>query len=150
MAMIYGKTTNCNVVDKGTISAYQCRFGYEILSEDTSTNTREIKLQLEVRTINSNYTTYGYDQTSTIDGLKLEPSTFSVRVANQWQVFGTRTITIKGAFNGAKSGSFVTNANSTWQLKSGSASVTIELDNLHTPSEITRVSMEEKNCGDFV
>ena len=145
MAMIYGNISNCNVVDKGTRSEYQVRLGYEILKENVETNTREVKLQLEVRTINANYTTFGYNQTSTIDGVQLEPATFSVRNVNQWVIFGTRTIVIKGAFNGTKTGSFITNANTTWQLKSGSASVNISLENLHTPAEITSIEIEEKN-----
>lgn len=145
MAMIYGNISNCNVVDKGTRSEYQVRFGYEILKEYVETNTRDVKLQLEARTINANYTTFGYDQTSTIDGVQLEPTAFSVRNVNQWVVFGTRTIVIKGAFNGTKTGSFITNANTTWQLKSGSASVNISLENLHTPAEITAIEIEEKN-----
>lgn len=145
MAMIYGNISNCNVVDKGTRSEYQVRLGYEILKENVETNTREVKLQLEVRTINANYTTFGYDQTSTVDGVQLEPATFSVRNVNQWIIFGARTITIKGAFNGIKTGSFITNANATWQLKSGSASVNISLENLHTPAEITSIEIEEKN-----
>lgn len=145
MAMIYGNISNCNVVDKGTRSEYQVRFGYEILEEYVETNTRDVKLQLEVRTINADYTTFGYDQTSTIDGVQLEPTAFSVRNVNQWVVFGTRTIVIKGAFNGTKTGSFITNANTAWLLKSGSASVNISLENLHTPAEITSIEIEEKN-----
>lgn len=145
MAMIYGNISNCNVVDKGTRSEYQVRLGYEILKENVETNTRDVKLQLEARTINANYTTFGYNQTSTIDGVQLEPATFSVRNVNQWVVFGTRTIVIKGAFNGTKTGSFITNTNTTWQLKSGSASVNISLENLHTPAEITSIEIEEKN-----
>ena len=45
--MIYGSITNCSVVGHGVISAWQCRLGYQIISENTATNTRQIKLQLE-------------------------------------------------------------------------------------------------------
>lgn len=145
MAMIYGNISNCNVVDKGTRSEYQCRLGYEVLSENTSTNTRKLRLQLEARTINSNYKTYGMPQTTTIDGVKLDKQNVSVSSVNVWVVLGAIEIDIKGAFKGTKSGSFITDAVDTWLLKSGSASVNISLENLHTPAEITSIEIEEKN-----
>lgn len=143
--MIYGNITNCSVVGHGTISAYECRLGYEVISANTSTNTREVKLQLEARTINSKYTTSGWQLTPTIDGVTLSNVSINLVTANVWQVLGTRTITITGAFNGVKSGSFTTNLAAEWGLKSGSASVTINLDNLHTPPAITTIATSEKN-----
>lgn len=145
MAMIYGNISNCNVVGKGERSEYQCRLGYEVLSENTSTNTRKLRLQLEARTINSNYKTYGMPQTTTIDGVKLDKQNVSVSSVNVWVVLGAIEIDIKGAFKGTKSGSFITDAVDTWLLKSGSASVNISLENLHTPAEITSIEIEEKN-----
>lgn len=143
--MIYGNISNCKVYNGQTRSEYQCRLGYEVLSEDTAKNQRRVKLQLEVRSISSNYSTYGYNQTSIIDGYQLAAASFDTRNTNAWQIFGTREITIDGAFYGTKTASFTTNANSSWLLKSGSASVDINLDNLHTPPVITSVSMVEKN-----
>ena len=145
--MIYGSITNCTVVGHGVRSEWECRLGYQIISEDTATNTREIKLQLEARTIHSKYTAVGNQLTPTIDGVPLNPigMNFSASNVNVWQVLGTRTITITGAFNGIKTGSFTTNLTGDWGLKSGSASVTINLANLHTPPVVTKVTMQEKN-----
>lgn len=145
--MIYGSITNCTVVGHGVRSEWECRLGYQIISENTATNTREIKLQLEARTIHSKYTAVGNQLTPTIDGVPLNPigMNFSASNVNVWQVLGTRTITITGAFNGIKTGSFTTNLTGDWGLKSGSASVTINLANLHTPPVVTKVTMQEKN-----
>lgn len=155
--MIYGNITNCSVVGHGVISAWQCRLGYQIISENTSTNTRQIKLQLEARSVNSNYTAVGYQLTPTIDGTPLQTigMNFSQANTNIWQVLGNRIITIVGAFNGEKYGSFTTNLTSNWGLKNGSASVYIALDNLHTPPQITGIAMQEtnellNNAGDIV
>ena len=145
--MIYGSITNCTVVGHGVRSEWECRLGYQIISEDTATNTREIKLQLEARTIHSKYTAVGNQLTPTIDGVPLNPigMNFSTSNVNVWQVLGTRNIAIVGAFNGIKTGSFTTNLTGDWGLKSGSASVTINLANLHTPPVVTKVTMQEKN-----
>lgn len=145
--MIYGSITNCSVVGHGTRSEWQCRLGYQVISENTATNTRQIKLQLEARTINSSYTAIGNQLTPTIDGVTLNTigMNFSASNVNVWQVLGNRIITIVGAFNGEKYGSFVTNLTSNWGLKSGSASVYIALDNLHTPPQITGISIQETN-----
>lgn len=145
--MIYGSITNCTVVGHGVRSEWECRLGYQIISENTATNTREIKLQLEARTIHSKYTAVGNQLTPTIDGVPLNTigMNFSTSNVNVWQVLGTRTITITGAFNGIKTGSFTTNLTGDWGLKSGSASVTINLANLHTSPVVTKVTMQEKN-----
>ena len=147
--MIYGSITNCTVVGHGVRSEWECRLGYQIISENTATNTREIKLQLEARTIHSKYTAVGNQLTPTIDGVPLNPigMNFSTSNVNVWQVLGTRTITITGAFNGIKTGSFTTNLTGDWGLKSGSASVTINLANLHTPPVVTKVTMQETNSS---
>lgn len=145
MAMKYGSTTKGTVVGHGERSEYQIRFGYEIVSENTSTNKREVKLQLEARTTSSNYTTWGVSQTPTIDGKKLSSSTLDLRTVNSWKVLGTRTITITGAFSGTKRGSFTVDTSAEWSLKSGSASVTLDLDDLHTPPVVNSVDLVEKN-----
>ena len=145
--MIYGSITNCSTVGHGVRSEWQCRLGYQVISENTATNTRQIKLQLEARSINRDYYAVGYQLTPTIDGTPLQTigMNFSQANTNIWQVLGTRTITIVGAFNGIKTGSFITNLTGAWDLKSGSASVTINLANLHTPPVVTKVTMQEKN-----
>lgn len=145
--MIYGDLFNCNVVGHGTRSEYQCRLGYEIISEDTSTNSRQVKLQLEARTISDDYKTWGIAQVPTIDGLQLTGTLINLRTKNAWQVFGTRIITINGAFKGTKTGSFVSQAVDEWALKSGSASVYIELENLHTPPVINSIDTQEVNSS---
>lgn len=145
MAMKYGSTTKGTVVGHGERSEYQIRFGYEIVSENTSTNKRDVKLQLEARTTSSNYTTWGVSQTPTIDGKKLSSSTLDLRTVNSWKVLGTRTITITGAFSGTKRGSFTVDTSAEWSLKSGSASVTLDLDDLHTPPVVNSVDLVEKN-----
>lgn len=141
--MNYGTITNCTTVGHGVRSEYQCRFGYQVLSEDIPNNSRTVKLQLEIRSINNTYQTYGYQQISTIDGTQLQPQTFDTRPANEWKIFGTRTITIVGEYHGSKIGSFTTDANIEWALKSGSANVTINLDRLHTLPVISNVSVVE-------
>lgn len=145
--MIYGNITNCSVVGHGAISAYECRFGYQVISANTATNTREVLLQLEARTVNSRYATTGWQLTPVIDGVAVAPigMNFTVANVNNWQVLGSRIITIVGAFNGIKTGSFTTNIPNEWGLKSGSASVTIVLEDLHMPPVITSVALTEKN-----
>lgn len=145
--MIYGDITNCSVVGHGQISAYQCRMGYQVISADANTNTRQIKLQLEARTVDSRYATTGYQLYPVIDETALATigMNFSKNNVNIWQVLGSKLITITGAFNGIKYGSFTTSINAEWGLKSGSASVTIVLEDLHMSPVITSVSLTEKN-----
>lgn len=145
--MIYGDITNCSVVGHGVISAYQCRMGYQVISADANTNTRQIKLQLEARTVDSRYATTGYQLYPVIDETPLATigMNFSKNNVNIWQVLGSKLITITGAFNGIKYGSFTTSINAEWGLKSGSASVTIVLEDLHMSPVITSVSLTEKN-----
>ena len=129
MAYTYGSVTNCKTYNGQTRSEYQCRLGYQVNSQDIASNTSNITLRLEVRSINSSYCTYGYNQTTTIDGTSLSAKSFDMRDTNTWQIFGTRTITVThnndGTYSASKSGSFTTTGNSTWNLKSGSASVTV-------------------------
>lgn len=145
--MIYGNITKCYTVGHGQRNEWECRLGYQVVSENTETNTREILLQLEARSINRDYSAVGYLLTPTIDGETLNPipMNFSQANTNIWQVLGTKVVKIVGAYNGIKYGSFVTNLTGAWDLKSGSASVYIALDNLHTPPQITGVLIQETN-----
>ena len=147
--MTYGDITYATLTGGGNGgNAYQVRLGYQVLSEDVSNNRRQVKLQLEVRSVKSAYGTYGFNQTTTIDGSTLSSATFDMRNTNVWQVFGSRTITINGAYNGYKSGSFVTDATTSsgnYTLKNGSANVYISLASLHMPPELTLSSITENS-----
>lgn len=145
--MIYGNITKCYTVGHGQRNEWECRLGYQVVSENTETNTREILLQLEARSISTKYLAVGYLLTPTIDGETLNPipMNFSQANTNIWQVLGTKVVKIVGAYNGIKYGSFVTNLTGAWDLKSGSASVYIALDNLHTSPQITGIIFEEQN-----
>lgn len=130
----------------GTLStAFQVRLGYQIISEDIATNTREIKLQLESRSINGNYTTYGFNQTTTIDGVTAGTTVMDYRNTNVWQIFGTRTIEIVGAFDGSKNASFISTATGTGRPYKGNASVNISLEPLHQPPSVGYSTIDEKN-----
>jgi len=145
MAYTYGTVTNCKTYNGQTRSEYQCRLGYQVNSQDIASNTSNITLRLEVRSINSSYGTYGYKQTTTIDGTSLSAKTFDMRDTNTWQIFGTRTITVThnsdGSYSASKSGSFTTTGNSTWNLKSGSASVTV------APAKIPRYATANQSLN---
>jgi len=129
--MTYGSTTNCKAAGGSTRTEYQCRLGYEVTNQYITDGVgySTITLQLEVRSISSSYYTYGYKQTTTIDGTALSAASFDMRDTNTWQVFGTRSITVTHDSNGnysvSKSGSFTTTATGTYSLKSGSATVTV-------------------------
>lgn len=131
MAFTYGSVTNATVVGHGTRKEYEVRLGWQLNSQSIPNNTSNITLQLEVRSINSTYGTYGYKQTTTIDGTSLSSKSFDMRNTNVWQVFGTRTLDVKhndnGTYSATKSASFSTTATADWGLKSGSAEVTFTL-----------------------
>ena len=133
MAYTYGSISQCKYTDGTTSSYYECRLGYQVNSQSIENNTSNITLRLEVRSTNSSYGTYGYRQTTTIDGTALSSAAFDMRDTNTWQVFGTRTITVthntSGHYSSSKAGSFTTTATmgdgGSYALKSGSASVTV-------------------------
>ena len=129
MAFTYGSVTKCKVANGQTRNEYECRLGYEVQSQSIANNTSSVKLRLEVRSISSSYKSYGYNQTTTIDGTSLSAKEFDMRNTNTWQNFGERTITVthntNGSYSASKSGSFTTTASSGYSLKSGSASVTV-------------------------
>lgn len=151
--MIYGAITNPTVVGHGVRTEYQVRLGYKVNSQNIESNTSNITLQLEARTINSSYYSYGFKQTSKIDGVTLSAKDFSVRQVNVWQVFGTRTFDVthdeNGEYKQTKNASFTTNASDSdeWILKSGSASVEVELEKLHTPPLINGLEVSEENIA---
>lgn len=129
MAYTYGSESNCKLGSGSSSGAYVCRVGYQVNSQDVSNNTSNVTLRLEVKSTNSSYKTYGYNQTSTIDGTTLSAKSFDMRSTNSWQLFGERTITIShnadGTYSSSKSASFTTTASGSYSLKSGSASVTV-------------------------
>ena len=148
MAFTYGTITNAKGGNGQTITAYQIRLGYELQSQDIENNTSSIKLQLEVRSTNSTYKTFGYNQTTTIDGTSLAAKTFDMRSTNVWQIFGTRTITVNhnadGTYSVNKSGSFTTTATGDYSLKSGNANVDVILPTIPRASTIT---VNDANIG---
>lgn len=147
--MIYGNTTYATLTGGTTQDAYQVRLGYEIVSEDIANNSRQVKLQLEVRSIKSSYYSYGFTQTTTIDGTSLGSKVFDMRSTNTWQIFGTRTITIEGAYSETKSASFETNATTSsglYSLKRGSATVALDLKTLHKAPKIS-YTLSEQNTS---
>ena len=147
MAFIYGSITNCKVVNGQTRDEYECRLGYEVQSQSIANNTSSVKLRLQVRSISSTYKTYGYNQTTKIDGTSLAAKTFDMRSTNTWQTFGERTITVthnnEGNYSSSKSGSFTTTCSSSnggnYSLKSGSASVTV------APAKIPRYATSNQS-----
>ena len=154
MAYTYGTITHAKVGDGRTINAYEVRLGYELQSQDEETNSSIIKLQLEVRSTSSTYYTYGYNQTTTIDGTKLSAKSFDMRSTNTWQIFGTITETIyhddDGEYSANKSGSFTTNTTGGSSLKSGSASVIVTLPTIQLQTIRIRVNGEWKKAYPYV
>lgn len=144
----YAKDSNGTTIAYNGTNVYQIRLGYQVNSQDIENNTSNVSLQLEVRSINSSYKTYGYNQTTTIDGTSLASKTFDFRSTNTWQIFGTRTITVShnadGTYDVNKSGSFTTTATGTGRPHSGSASVQMILPTIPRASTIT---VNDANIG---
>lgn len=126
MAYTYGSNTYCTI-NGSSAKAYQMRVGYELVSQDIESNTSKLNVIVQVRVINDAYETYGFKQTTIINGQTLTAQTFSVRTVNTWVTFGTKQITVSHQDNGdyseSISASFTTTAPDTYTLKSGSASV---------------------------
>lgn len=153
MAYIYGtlsyaKDSNGTTIAYNGTNVYQIRLGYQVNSQDIELNKSNITLQLEVRSINSQYRTYGYNQTTTIDGTTLSAKNFDFRTTNAWQVFGTKTLDIThnadGTYSANKSASFTTTASGAGRPKTGSASVTLNLPTIPRASQIT---VNDANIG---
>jgi hypothetical protein len=144
----YGKNDSGNIIYYNTTPVYQVRLGYQVNSQDIELNKSNITLQLEVRSVNSQYITYGYNQTTTIDGTTLGSKTFDFRSTNVWQIFGTRTFDVShnadGTYSVEKSGSFTTNVSGTNRPKSGSATVQVTLPTIPRASTIT---VNDANIG---
>ena len=151
MAYTYGTISNATVVGHGTRSEYQVRLGYQVNSQSIENNTSNITLRLEVRSIKSSYGTYGYNQTTTIDGVSLSAKSFDMRDTNTWQLFGSRTITVshnsEGSYSATKKGSFTTTASNDWGLKSGSASVLVAPPNIPRYANVTQTSYSVTETG---
>ena len=137
----YAKDSNGNTIAYNGTNVYQIRLGYQLNSQNIENNTSNITLQFEVRSINSSYKTYGYNQTSIIDGTTLSAASFDFRSTNTWQIFGTRTFDVShnadGTYSVSKSASFTTTATGTGRPHSGSASVTVSLPTIPRASSIT-------------
>ena len=90
MSYTYGSASTC------TSNYYECRLGYELVSQNNSNNSSVINLQLQVRSkASSSNRTYGYNQTTTIDGASLDSTKMpDMRNSTDWKTYGTRTITV--------------------------------------------------------
>lgn len=144
----YAKDSNGTTIAYNGTNVYQIRLGYQVNSQDIENNTSNVSLQLEVRSINASYKTYGYNQTTTIDGTTYSAKTFDFRSTNTWQVFGTKTFDVShnadGTYDVNKSGSFTTTATGTGRPHSGSASVQMTLPTIPRASTIT---VNDANIG---
>ena len=78
MAYKYGTTTKCKVVNGQTRDEYECKLGYQVNSQSVSNNTSNVTLILQVRSIKSNYATYGYNHTTKIDGTSFSAKSFDM------------------------------------------------------------------------
>ena len=154
MAYTYGTVTYAKnpsgniIVDGNNKKIFEVRLGYQVNSQDIENNKSNISLQLEVRSVSSSYTTWGYSQTTTIDGTALSSKTFDFRSTNTWQIFGTRTFDVShnadGTYSVSKSASFTTTVSSGNRPKTGSASVTVALPTIPRASSIT---VNDANIG---
>lgn len=149
----YGDTTKCQVANGTTRNEYEARLAVKLNSQSIENNNSSITLKLQVRSISSTYKTYGYNQTTKIDGTSLSAKSFDMRDTNTWQDFGERTITISheadGKKSATKSASFTTTATSTYSLKSGSASATFEIKTIPRASQPS-LSASSTNIGSAV
>lgn len=149
MGYTYGSESNCTLHNGTTNSKYKCRLGYQVNSQSIANNTSNVTLRLQVKSTDSSYATYGYKQTTKIDGTTLSAKSFDMRDTNTWKTFGERTITIShnadGTCSKSKSGSFSTTATSTYSLKSGSASVTVKPSTI--PRYVTITSFYTQSTG---
>ena len=147
MAFIYGTENYCQSADHSADNIYQLRLGYQLNSQDQVNNTSNITLRLEARSTSSKYTTYGYNETPTIDGTTLSAKTFDFRSTNTWQNFGERTFDVNhnadGSYSVVKEGSFVTSLTG-GRVKSGNANVTVTLPTIPRASSIT---VNDANIG---
>lgn len=161
MAYTYGTTTyakdiNGNVIKYNNVGVYEVRLGYQLNSqrEENGKGYSNISLQLEVRSVNSSYQTYGYNQTTTIDGTSLSSQTFDFRNTNVWQIFGTRTFDVEhdsnGDYTATKSGSFTTTVSGSSRPKTGNAEVSFTLPNIPLTSVKIRVNGTWKNGTPYV
>ena len=138
----YAKDPNGTVISYNSTKVYEIRLGYAYDTDQNITeNKTSVKLQLEVRSVNSQYKTYGYNQTTTIDGTTYGAKTFDFRSTNTWQIFGTKTFEVThnddGTYSVSKSASFTTNVSGSGRPKSGSASVTVNLPTIPRASSFT-------------
>ena len=149
MGYTYGSESNCTLHNGTTNSKYKCRLGYQVNSQSIANNTSNVTLRLQVKSTDSSYATYGYKQTTKIDGTTLSAKSFDMRDTNTCKTFGERTITIShnadGTCSKSKSGSFSTTATSTYSLKSGSASVTVNPSTI--PRYVTITSFYTQSTG---
>ena len=134
----WGATTNCKVRNGQTRTEYQCRFGWKVTNQyiENGIGYSTIDFILQVRSINSSYTTTGTGQTTKIDGVTVASNQhFSMASTNTWQTFGTRTVTVahdgNGNYSAVHGGECTSTAGSAnYSLQSGSANATVTPDHI--------------------
>lgn len=145
----YSQNGSSYIYNNTLTNVYETRIRYKLNSQDIAEKTSNVTIQLQCRSVNSSWKTYGYTQVSTIMGITLSGKVFDMRNTNVWQIFGEQTLDLKhnedGTLKTILSASFVTNVSSTGSLHKGNASVEVEFPTLHTPPKVNSVIVIEKN-----
>lgn len=144
MAYTYGSTTYAKLNGGTTENAYQVRCGYQV--DSNSGGTAKVTIQLQVRSVKSNYNSYGTNlkQTTTVAGTKKTAKAISKWTINSWVTFGSQQVTITSGGSKTYSGSFTVSIPSGYDakytLKSGSASVTFNITVATVPGHVASIS----------
>ena len=131
--------------NSGTVlSAYEIRIAYIINSQKISNNTSNITTKLQVRSIDSQYITYGFKQNSWINDTQVASNqTFDFRSTNAWQDFGTLTRNYShdddGTLTLTLKGNFQTTAVGSYRPYTGSVSQNVTIPTIPRNSEFTSV-----------
>ena len=131
--------------NSGTVlSAYEIRIAYIINSQKISNNTSNITTKLQVRSIDSQYITYGFKQNSWINDTQVASNqTFDFRSTNTWQDFGTLTKNYSHNDDGTLTlnlkGNFQTTAAGSARPYTGSVSQNVTIPTIPRNSEFTSV-----------
>lgn len=145
----YSQNGSSYVYNNTLTNVYETRIRYKLNSQDIADKSSNVTIQLQCRSINSSWRTYGYTQVPTIMGIALSGKTFDMRNTNVWQTFGEQTLDLKhnddGTLKTTLTASFVTNVSTTGSLHKGNASVEVEFPTLHTPPTVNNVTITEKN-----
>lgn len=137
MAYTWGSEGTCyhnnSSGEATTTTGYKARLGWELVNQSVENNSSTFNVRLQVKPTSDSYGTWGFSQTTTINGQTLASAKFNIYEGNggTWYTFNTTTVTIAHNSEGILpektiSGSFTTTGGTqAWILKKGSASVTI-------------------------